>query len=283
MLSQPDVEFGSVPPRLASAVYLSALIEASAGQALLRLPSVGRYLVRPARPVVVERAPGASDEDVDCFLRGPVAALAALQRGQFALRGAAVEIRDRALVVCSAGSGASALAAALACRGHRVLADRVVVVDERLAMAPGHPEVTLWPDVVAALGLDPASGRPVRPALASRRYCFAPTLTGVAPPVRATDAVCVPLAATIVLGVDPRLGGDGPTVTVTEVGGHHRLELLTGAEWYPYLVDPLGLASQHFAWAASVAGTPMTLAHRAHGPLDQVLATLADRAEEMVA
>ncbi len=230
-------EPGAVPRRLARAQYRSALIDASTDEALLRLATVGRFLVRPGRPVVVERAPGATDEDVSCFVQGPGKALAALRR--FPLRGAAVDVGGRALVVCGAGTGSSSLAAALALRGHPVLGDSVVLVDRSMAVEPTGADVVLWPDVANDLGL--SEGRILRPALPARVHSF--------PAAPAS----VPLGALVVLAVDGRLDDCPQLVEVEELEAARRISALLGAQWYAQMLGPLGLAGEHFEWATSLA------------------------------
>lgn len=207
--ASPLWEPGEVAERLPGALYRSPLIEADVDKALFRLSTVGRFLVRPGEPTIIARTPVATDEDVLCLLRGPVAALRAALARQFALRGAAVAVGDRGLVVCGSASGTSTLVAALALAGRRVVADGVVVVGPSAVISPvpesaatsgeegPAPALTLWPDSAEALGLDPSARALVRPSLASRLFGLGPVGAPGSRPVR--------LAALAILTVDNRL------------------------------------------------------------------------------
>jgi hypothetical protein len=243
---------GRVPETLPDAVHSSALVEANRHRALFRLKTVGRFLVEPEQPTIVERAAGATVQDLECFLRGPVAALRLCLAGHFALRGAAVEIDGRALAVCGISTGASTLAAALALEGHSVLADGVVCIDGNpptvvLVPEADPPRLTLWPDVAEAFGLDTSDGELVRPSLSSRAFALGPP-----PPSRP-----VPLGALVSLGVADRR--DVP-VTPEPLSGFAAVATLLKAFWHPHLTEDLGMAKQQFQWAATIAGgTPTVL------------------------
>jgi energy-coupling factor transporter ATP-binding protein EcfA2 len=71
------------------------------------------------------------------------------------LHASAVDIRGRAVCFCGdAGSGKSTTAAALALRGHPVLAEDIVALEEsggEFRAVPGYPRVCLWPESVSML------------------------------------------------------------------------------------------------------------------------------------
>jgi hypothetical protein len=226
---------------LAEPLVRGPLIEAVPDAVLVRVPAVGRYLVR-AGAVTVERMPDATDADVRCFLDEPVAAAAALLDGELPLRAAAVAVGGRAVAICGPpAAGKSVLAAALARRGHGVLADAVVVLARSPRggaplVRPLAPEPVLWPDSAEELGLAVESGRPVRPALAKRAYPFA------------AEGGQVPLAA--VVSLDPRVNCTEPQAD--RVAGPAKLGLLLGARWHAPLARPLGREPTQFAILAGV-------------------------------
>jgi hypothetical protein len=94
-------------------------------------------------------------EDAATYLLGPVLGLVLRLRGIPALHASAVAIGGTALaIVGSAGAGKSTTAAALAARGHAVVADDVLALrgtESAVLAQPAYPHLRLWPDVVPAL------------------------------------------------------------------------------------------------------------------------------------
>ncbi len=239
---------GPVPHELPGAVYRSPLIEASAERAIYRLASVGRFLVAPREATLVDAAPGATEEDISCLLRGPVESLRACLAGDFALRGAAVQVGGRAVVAFGVATGTSSLAAALAVHGAPLIADGVVPVDpglpsvHRRGGGDAH-QVTLWPDIVAALGLDHHASKVVRPGLPSRSFVLDP---GPGPEE-------VPIGALVSIHRDYRLAASGERAVAERAKGPAVVKAILEAQWHHRLVPELGLGSAQFCWATRLA------------------------------
>jgi hypothetical protein len=101
------------------------------------------------------------------------------QRELVVLHASAVEIEGEALVFAGwKGQGKSTTAAHLHQRGHALLADDIVAIDmvdpERPRLVPGFPQLKLWPDAVAALGLDARELGVLHPQLLKRAHLVAP-------------------------------------------------------------------------------------------------------------
>lgn len=233
MTALPDLVEDRVAPSLPGATVRGPVVDAGPGEVLLRVPP-GRFLVRRDEPVRLERAPRAADADVRCFLEGPVVAASAFLRGLLPLRAAAVVVAGRAVAIVGASAaGKSAVAAALAQRGHAVLSDAVTPVAltaQGPTVEPVAPEPVLWPDMVEALGLDPDAGRIVRPALPKRAFRLA-----------RHDAPA-PLGFVVLLRRDGRL----ETPAIHAVTGAESVALLPAASWHRPLVEPLGLSVLRF-------------------------------------
>jgi hypothetical protein len=266
-----DLVEDAVPDRLPGATVRDPLVEARSDAFLIRIPPAGRFLVSAGEPVRVQRAPGATDADVRCFADGPVAAAAALLRGLIPLRAATVVIGGRAVAIAGvSAAGKSTLAATLALRGHAVLADAVTAIAtdaaEGTAMAHPHaPDLVLWPDMVAKLGLDPAAGRRVRPSLPKLAF----TLGARAP--------AAPLAAIVFLRRDNRRAPPG----TEPLAGNAKITPLLRAAWHRAAVGPLGLSERRFAGVTSIiSATPCLELARTPGASGAELAALV---EELVA
>jgi hypothetical protein len=94
-------------------------------------------------------------EDTSTYLLGPIMGFVMLLRGVVCLHASAIAINDQAIaIVGPAGSGKSTTAAAFSTRGHSVLAEDVVTLDDRqdhFLVRPAYPCIRLWPASVKAL------------------------------------------------------------------------------------------------------------------------------------
>ena len=235
-----EVVRAAVPERLADPAGQGAIHQAAPGRALLDLPLVGRVLVEDGRRATVEPAVEASADDVAWFVGGLVTQVGWLQSGTLALRASAVVIGGRAVALLGvAAAGKSAVAAALALRGNPVLADSALPVQAdggRLVARGVADELELWPAAIDELGLDPATGRTVRPGLAKRRYVF-------------PAAEAAPLRAVVLLERATSQGAPFPE----RVSGSASSRLVAHRTAMAPLLGPLGLRAAHFRWVTRIA------------------------------
>lgn len=94
-------------------------------------------------------------EDATTYLLGPIMGFVMLLRGVVCLHASAIAMGDEAIaLVGPAGSGKSTTAAAFSERGHSILAEDVVTLDDRVdhfLVRPAYPCIRLWPASVKAL------------------------------------------------------------------------------------------------------------------------------------
>ncbi|WP_420125048.1 serine/threonine protein kinase [Longimicrobium sp.] len=94
-------------------------------------------------------------EDAATYLLGPVFGLVLRLRGIPSLHASAVAVDGVAVALAgAAGTGKSTTAAALAARGHALLADDVLALRteaDGIVAQPAYPHLRLWPDIVPAL------------------------------------------------------------------------------------------------------------------------------------
>ncbi len=240
------VDGADVPLELDCARYRSPLIDASAHEALMRVPGVARYLLDSVEPALIAAESSAGEADLACFLHGPVRALDLLLRGLFTLRATAVRVGDAAVLICGqAAVGKSTLGAALALRGHAVLGENVVPVTadaNGVSVWPSGGGVELWPPSAAQLRVGDHPSRPVRPVLAKRRYELGSAGSG-------TDRLALGLL--VVLSLDRRLD----TLAIRQVGvGRTAVQAVTAWQWHRRMIDALGLELANFDWLTNVAG-----------------------------
>lgn len=106
-------------------------------------------------------------EDAATYLLGPVFGLVLRLRGVPALHASAVAVDGVAVALAGpAGAGKSSTAAALAARGHPLVADDVLgllAAEEGILAQPAYPHLRLWPDIVPALYGPGAELPPITP------------------------------------------------------------------------------------------------------------------------
>ena len=124
---------------------------------LLRVPDVGRFLIRDGREIIVEPAEGASERNVRLFLLGSALGALLHQRGLLPLHANAIEMDGRAIAFSGhSGAGKSTIAAWFHDGGRRILSDDVCVIgfdaDGRAIAYPGIPRLRLWREALEASG-----------------------------------------------------------------------------------------------------------------------------------
>lgn len=154
------IRFGAVPDSLESVQQQGVCYQVNSGEFLLKLKAIAKYLVTAGEQIIIERVPGAQDNEVRLFLLGSAFAALLQQRGLLPLHGCAVEVNGGAAVFLGAsGCGKSTLAGALRQRGYRVMADDVCVISFSPAGAPlvlaAYPQLKLWADALKILGEKP--------------------------------------------------------------------------------------------------------------------------------
>lgn len=110
-------------------------------------------------------APGLPSDTVHHLLLDQVLPLALSTVGRFPVHASCVALDDRALLFAGpSGQGKSTLAAALASRGWRTLADDCAVLHQQgddWLVSPAYPGARLWPDAAARLGVEAPGTTPV--------------------------------------------------------------------------------------------------------------------------
>ena len=143
---------GVVPPR---ARGKARWIEATENEVLIAWENVGTFTVREGREITITPVPGVAEELVRLCTLGVSLSLLLQQRALSVFHASAVSIEGQAVMFAgNKGMGKSTLAATLNARGHHLLSDDAVVLqngDTPLTVVPGFPQLKLWPDVIESL------------------------------------------------------------------------------------------------------------------------------------
>lgn len=125
-------------------------------RAVLALEGVGEFYVQNGNYIHIVPAPNADDRVLQLYVAGTLMGLLLDQRGLLVLHGSCVEVAGTAVAFIGAsGAGKSSIAAAMAARGHTIVADDVTAVDlhvEPFVATPAFPQLKLSPTTAQSLG-----------------------------------------------------------------------------------------------------------------------------------
>lgn len=239
----PDVtiRLGSVPPEgLPGGRQAGPSLWATRTTLWLDIVDVARFLIEDGREILIDPAPGSDEDAVRLFLLGSAFGALLVQRGHLVLHGNAIRIGDRCMIcVGPSGTGKSTLAAAFLQRGHDILADDVVPVDQNGHALPGFPRIKLWRNAADALAIDTQGLRRIRPGMEK----FSLPLRD-----RATDTP-LPVRWVYILDVD-----DVDAIALRHIGGMHCFAPLRANSYRPRFVDAMGLQAEHFHLCGRLSG-----------------------------
>ncbi len=172
-----------------------------------------------------------------------------LERGGIpTLHGSAVEIDQRAIGFLSSHSGGkTGLAAALMSRGHRLLTDDVLPIEQAdgvLLGRPGYPQMRMWPDEAAHFVAGWEDLETVHPGYSKRRI-----------PVSASRFCDVPRPLGCLYLPRRRPPEEmGPEVKITPLGPRDAVIELVRHSFLPYVVETVGWQSRRLDFFARLAG-----------------------------
>jgi hypothetical protein len=151
------IRLGEVPCQLPDAVEVDPDCFVTTTQYLLSVAGIARYLVTEGREIVVDPEVNAVPLDVRAYLLGAIFVVLCQQRGLLPLHASAVAGKSGVVAfLANSGQGKSTLAAHLAQRGFRVIADDICLIDAALTGAamviPTAPWLKLWRNSLENLG-----------------------------------------------------------------------------------------------------------------------------------
>ncbi|HLO78662.1 MAG TPA: serine kinase [Magnetospirillum sp.] len=247
---QPDITVRlGCAPALDRPVDVSPYLQIGRdGDCRLSIETVGSFLVRHGREVVIEPAAASTAPEIRLLLLGTVLGLLSHQRGLCPLHASCVRVGDAALAFAGpSGAGKSTFATMLAQRGYALMADDVCVVDPHAAggpvVLPAFPRVKLWQDSLDALSIGTAGLDRNRPS--QRKYHYTLTQPG------GFAAEPVPLRAVYLLD-DTR----SPQAEEIEyASGFEAISLLSGQIFRRTAAATLGRERELFQAVSTLAAT----------------------------
>jgi len=129
------------------------------GREVLLSRTIGRFLLRAGKEILIDLAPCSDDDEVRAYLLGAVFGALCHQRGITSLHASAIDVADGCVAfVGASGAGKSSLVAALTLRGYEIFADDVCFLqlgnNGHVQAWPGTNRIRLWDDASVALGFN---------------------------------------------------------------------------------------------------------------------------------
>jgi hypothetical protein len=152
-----NIRLGKVSTPLPDAIEIDPDCFATPSYFFLRIHGIACYLVSNGSEIVVSPEPGALPLDVRAYLLGTLFTVLCQQRGLLPLHASAVSSRKGVVAfLARSGQGKSSLAAHLAQRGFRVVADDVCLIrisqTDEATVIPAAPWLKLWHTSLQSLG-----------------------------------------------------------------------------------------------------------------------------------
>lgn len=154
---QVSLRLGNVANDLPDAVEVDPYCYANSSQYLLCVEGIARYLVTGGKEIVVQPDAAALPLDVRAYLLGAIFVVLCQQRGLLPLHASAIAAGSGVVAfLARSGQGKSTLAAHLAQRGFRVVADDICLIDSTVPgpamVVPTASWLKLWRSSLDHLG-----------------------------------------------------------------------------------------------------------------------------------
>jgi hypothetical protein len=260
------IRLGDVPPLRKIVASTRRLTVDDTGVCRLEIPCVATFSVRDGREIVIDPLASPDPFEVRNYLFGTGLGLICHQRGVFPLHGSCLQLGEGAVIFSGhSGAGKSTLAAALAHRGHTLLADDVCVLKETArgwVVLPAFPRVKLMPAALQAIF--GAEAEKAGLSLQGKHHFHFE-------PVRSFAKTPVPLDTIYFLVKTPH----GEPDSIVDVSGLKRLALLESQIFRPKAAAALGRRESLFRSAAGIAAIVPIRELRRNFDLKRIGATLA--------
>lgn len=244
-----SIHMGNVPEYLSDAVYRDKYISFLPGTVLLKIPDVGRYMIKGGNEIIIQAEPDASELQIMTFAFGSSIGSLLYQRGILALHGSAL-LTPRGAVIFSgkSGAGKSTLAAALSYRGFDFVSDDICAIrleNNKPLLYPGLSNAKLCADSYKHVTGNEPSGIPISAAKCKYRAGFEPA-----------DQPCRLQAICFILPSDRPLH-------IERITGAERFGVVAGQVYRPLLYRLITEANEQFRQISSIAAqTEIYAIHR---------------------
>ncbi|WP_444685142.1 aldolase [Alkalicoccus luteus] len=210
---------------------------------LFQIEGVGVFSIRSGREIGYERAEGATDAYIRLYVMGSCLGLILMQREILPMHGSALYLQNMGIIITGdSGAGKSTTAAAFIKQGARLLSDDVIPVhwnETDPLIFPAYPQQKMWLNSLEQFGQ---------------------TIEGLEHVVEREEKFNIPVQEHFHSSPVPMqtivelVPADTEEITLVEVTGLAKLELLYRNTYRQFVIEPAGFSFWHFRALSAVAG-----------------------------
>jgi hypothetical protein len=241
-----SIRRGRIPESLSRVTAAFPHGQCNENELLLDISNVARYLLRNGNEILVDQAVASNHSDVCAYLLGTVFGLLCHQRGITPLHALAIDVAGGCVAFAGAsGAGKSTLGAALAARGHPVVADDVCFLQLGgnggvRAWPNVQHRIRVWEDAIAALGCQVPG---LEPVWCGWNKYFIP----VSAPRNPMEPRCLRRVYHL------QAGSDGGAISIKQLHGAAAIEVLMQNVYRLDIAKHMGLKPAAFVVCAAAA------------------------------
>lgn len=167
------IRYGEIADRLPIIHKTGVCYQLGPGALQINFEGIGRYLAKKGSEIIIQPEENAENDAVRSLLFDAPLSGIMHQRGILPFYGAAIQVDDRAVLLCGiSGTGKSTAAHELMKRGYNLVSDDISVVaqmDGSLTLLSGYPSLRLPSDVLKRNDMDPEDYPRIRQGIMQRR------------------------------------------------------------------------------------------------------------------
>jgi len=243
-LDKVRVSYGETPEHLVQVLNQGPTFEANENELLLRVKTVGRYLVRNGSEIIITKEEGTGDDEIRLFLFGSAIGALLQQRGYLTLHASGIKTAKGAVLFAGhSGAGKSTTLQEFLRRGYKKLSDDTVAMyydekQQQVVCLPSYPQSKLWQESADMLQLETEALRRIRPEL--KKFAL--------PTAEYFHDAMLPLHAIYILSTHNK-----QSVDIEEVANLQRFNAIKNHTYRKKFLEKLPQRRNHFQISTKVA------------------------------
>ncbi|PKM94034.1 MAG: hypothetical protein CVU84_11225 [Firmicutes bacterium HGW-Firmicutes-1] len=230
-----EIKLGKVPESLEHNLEEPFWYYAKENELVFTVADIAKYYVHNGNEIIIEPLVDAENSAIRVYLLGTAFGAILFQRGRVPFHGSALSINNIGVIITGeSGAGKSTVTNALIKKGYNMVTDDVAAleIDEenKLKIYPSYPRQKLWIDSVRHMQIDISE---IRRMDGTNDKFYLPV-----------EEFCYhPIELKAIFELKPMICKQ---VSVEELIGKERLEVILNNTYRSVFIEPLGLMKNHF-------------------------------------